>query len=75
MLLETREQASMQELEPALERGVSPGAVLRLGMEPVTLRLSRQAAAGRACGNSRAYPPNLADLGRMTRPAGLHDNG
>lgn len=32
MVLKTREQARMQELDPALERGVPPGA-LRPGME------------------------------------------
>jgi hypothetical protein len=33
LLLETREQARVHELDPALERGVSPGVTLRLGME------------------------------------------
>jgi hypothetical protein len=33
MLLKTREQARVQELDPALERGVSSGAALRPGME------------------------------------------
>jgi hypothetical protein len=33
MLLKTREQARMQELDPALERGVSSAAALRPGME------------------------------------------
>ena len=33
MLLKAREQARMQELDPALERGVSGGAALGLGME------------------------------------------
>ena len=33
LLLETLEQARVHELDPALERGVSPGGALRLGME------------------------------------------
>lgn len=33
MVLKTREQARVQELDPALERGIPPGAALRPGME------------------------------------------